>query len=88
MQTKLSEDLISVSKLKQNPTGVIEHAANAHRPALLTRRGRCVAVLQSLADYEQAEEERAFMRAVVAGIADVEAGRLVSLQDVKKQLKI
>jgi len=88
MQTKLSEDLISVSKLKQNPTGVIEHAANAHRPALLTRRGRCVAVLQSLADYEQAEEERAFMRAVVAGIADVEAGHMLSLAAVRQQFNV
>ena len=46
---------------------------------LLTSRGRGIAVVQSVSDYEEAEEERAFMRAVVAGLADLEAGREVSL---------
>ena len=36
---------------------------------LLTRRGRGVAVVQSVNDYQVAEEERAFMRAVVTGLA-------------------
>ena len=49
-------------------------------------RGRGVAVVQSVSDYENAEEERAFMRAVVAGLADLEAGRDVSLADAKARL--
>jgi predicted transcriptional regulator len=60
------------------------------RPArpgvLLTSRGRGVAVVQAVTDYEAAEEERAFMRAVVAGLADLEAGREVSLSDAKARL--
>ena len=39
-----------------------------------------------MTDYEAAEEERAFMRAVVAGLADLEAGREVSLADAKARL--
>jgi len=50
---------------------------------LLTSRGGGVAVMQSLFDYEQAAEERAFMRAVVAGLADLDAGREVSLSAAK-----
>jgi len=53
---------------------------------LLTSRGRGVAVVQALTDYEVAEEERAFMRAVVAGLADLEAGRELSLADAKARL--
>ena len=53
---------------------------------LLTSRGRGVAVVQSVSDYEAAEEERAFMRAVVAGLADLESGREVSLADAKVRL--
>lgn len=53
---------------------------------LLTSRGRGVAVVQSLADYEKAEEERDFMRAVVVGLADLEAGREVSFEEVRARL--
>ncbi len=34
-------------------------------------------------DYDLAAEERAFMRAVVAGLADLDAGREVSLSESK-----
>ena len=53
---------------------------------LLTRRGRGVAVVQSVNDYQVAEEERAFMRAVVTGLADLEAGRELSLAEAKARL--
>ena len=83
MATKFSEDVIPLSDLKVNPGRIVRHAAETHRPVLLTSRGRGVAVVQSVTDYEAAEEERAFMRAVVAGIADLEAGRDLSLSEAK-----
>jgi hypothetical protein len=42
--------------------------------------------MQSLSDYEQAHEERLFMRAVVAGPADLEAGQEIPLAASKKRL--
>jgi len=86
MTTKFSEDVIPLTDLKINPGRVVKHAAQARRPVLLTNRGRGVAVVQSLAAYERAEDERAFMRAVVAGLADLEAGREVSLSEAKARL--
>lgn len=86
MATKFSEDVVPLTDLKINPGRVVKHAADAHRPVLLTNRGRGVAVVQSVSDYEAAEEERAFMRAVIAGLADLESGREVSLADAKTRL--
>ena len=86
MGTKFSEDVIPLTDLKVNPGRVVRHATDAHRPVLLTSRGRGVAVVQAVTDYEAAEEERAFMRAVVGGLADLEAGREVSLADAKARL--
>ncbi|WP_018877341.1 type II toxin-antitoxin system Phd/YefM family antitoxin [Thioalkalivibrio sp. ALE28] len=83
---KFSEDLVPLTDLKTNPGRVMKHVAEVHRPVLLTSRGRGVAVVQSVADYEKAEEEREFMRAVVAGLADLEAGREVSLDEARAQL--
>ena len=86
MGTKFSEDVIPLSDLKINPGRVVKHAADARRPVLLTSRGRGVAIVQSVTDYAEAEEEKAFMRAVVAGLADLEAGREVSFAKAKARL--
>jgi prevent-host-death family protein len=83
MSVKFSEDVVPLTDLKVNPGRVVKHASEAHRPVLLTSRGRGVAVMQSVSDYEQAAEERAFMRAVVAGLADLDAGRAISLAQAK-----
>ena len=86
MTIKFSEDLVPLTDLKVNPGRVMKHMTETHRPVLITSRGRGVAVVQSVADYEKAEEERAFMRAVVAGLADLENGREASLEEVKQRL--
>jgi prevent-host-death family protein len=86
MGIKFSEDLVPLSDLKVNPGRVVKHATEVHRPVLLTSRGRGVAVVQSVSDYEKAEEERVFMRAVVAGLADLEAGHEVSLDEARVRL--
>lgn len=86
MPVKFSKDVIPLTDLKVNPGKVVRHVAQARRPALLTSRGRGVAVMQSLDDYEASEEERAFMRAVVAGLDDLETGSELSLQEAKARL--
>jgi PHD/YefM family antitoxin component YafN of YafNO toxin-antitoxin module len=57
--------------------------AEAHRPVLLTCRGRGVAVVQSVAGFEKAEDERAFMPAVLLGLADLEANRELPLAEAR-----
>jgi len=86
VDARFSEDVVPLTDLKTNPGRIVRHAAEAGRPVLLTRRGRGVAVVQSVAEYESAAEERAFMRAVIAGLADIEAGREVSWSEAKTRL--
>ena len=86
--TKFSEDVIPLSDLKINPGRVVRQVAETGRPALLTRHGRGVAVVQDLDTFEVGEEERAFMRAVVKGLTDLEEGRELSLAEVRDRLGI
>ena len=86
MSVKFSEDMVPLTDLKVNPGRVVRQATEAHRPVLLTSRGRGVAVVQSVADFERDADERDFMRAVVAGLADLDAGREVSLAEAKSRL--
>jgi len=83
---KFSEDVVSLGDMKVNPGKIVRRVAETGRPVLLTSHGRGVAVVQALSEYEAAQEERELMRAVVAGLADVDAGRVVPLADVKRPL--
>ncbi len=86
LSVKFSEDVVPLTDLKVNPGRVVRHAAEAHRPVLLTSRGRGVAVVQSVADFERDTYERDFMPVVVAGLADLDAGRELSLAEAKSRL--
>ncbi len=88
MNTKFSEDIIPVSVLKVNPGKIVKQVQEVHRPVVLTSRGRGVAIVQGLRDYEEGVEQQAFMKAVVKGMVDLEEGREISLSDVKRRLKI
>jgi len=88
MNTKFSEDIVPISVLKVNPGKIVKQVQEVHRPVVLTNRGRGVAVVQALHDYESNLEKQAFMKAVVKGMVDLEEGQDMSLDDVKKYLKI
>ena len=83
---KFSEDVVPLSDMKINPGRVVSQVDKTHRPVLLTNRGRGVAVVQSLKDYETEAEERVFLRGVVQGLMDLEEGREMTLAEVKKRL--
>ena len=88
MSVKFSEDVIPLTDLKINPGKVVNHAKDTHRPVLLTSRGRGVAVVQALDEYEKNEEERAFLRAIAKGMMDVKEGKEMPLSEVLEKLGI
>jgi prevent-host-death family protein len=88
MNTKFSEDIVPISDLKINPGKIVKQVQELHRPVLLTSRGRGVAVVQALQDYEAGVEDQAFMKAVVKGMSDLEEGREFSLAEVEKRLAL
>ena len=88
MVTKFSKDVIPLSDLKVNPGRIVNQVKETHRPVLLTSRGRGVAVVQDLDDYEKNQEERAFMKAVAQGLMDIKNGNAIELSEVKTKLGI
>lgn len=88
MQAKFSEDVIPLTDLKVNPGRVVNQVKETHRPVLLTSRGRGVAVVQGLEEYEKGREELAFVKAVAQGLMDIKQGNTMSIAEVKKRLGI
>jgi prevent-host-death family protein len=83
MTIKFSQDVVPVTTMKANPAKVILQVTEGHRPVLLTSRGKGVAVVQSLVDYEKQTEEVDFMRAVVEGLRDIEKGKTLSAAETR-----
>ena len=86
MQPKFSEDIVPLSDLKVNPGKIVNRAKDTHRPILLTSRGRGIAVVQGLDDYEKIAEENEFIKAVAQGLLDIREKKQFDLNEVKNKL--
>ena len=88
MPIKFSEDVIPLSDLKVNPGKVVGRTNETRRPILLTSRGRGIAVVQSLEEYEKKSEELRFVKAVAQGLADIREGNTVTLSEARRILGV
>ena len=86
MQVKFSEDIVPLSDLKINPGKIVTRANENKRPILVTSRGRGVAVLQGLEDYEILKEKVAFMQAVTQGLMEAKEGKVTDYTDARRIL--
>lgn len=71
---KLSEDVRPITELKTRAAELVDQARTTHRPILLTRHGRGIAVLLDLEEYESLSERAAFVQAVEEGAQAVREG--------------
>ena len=86
MEVKFSEDVVPLSDLKVNPGKIVTRANENRRPILVTSRGRGVAVVQGLEDYEMLNEKVAFMQAVTQGLMEVKEGKVTDFTEAKRVL--
>ena len=89
MQVKVSEDLRGMAELKSDGAEIVKHVTETGRTVVLTRHGRGVAVVMSVATYEQQQqlmEDLELRLAVRVGEADFAAGRVHEHEDVMREL--
>ena len=78
LPVRFSEDVKQVSELKTHSAEIIGQVRRTRRPVLLTRRGRGVAVLLDVDEYERLVERQAFLDAVEEGARAAAHGDLHS----------
>jgi prevent-host-death family protein len=67
MQPIFSEDVAPLSDLKVNPGRIVNQAKTTHRPILLTSRGRGIAVMQDLEEYEKIKRSSLLSKLLLKG---------------------
>lgn len=84
---RFSEDVRPVTELKSRASEIIDQTRTTRRPVLLTRRGRGVAVLLDVNEYEALTDRAAFVEAVEVGAAAARSGDLHSNDEAMKILE-
>ena len=72
------DDIIPIGEFKTHASRVIRQLRDTGRPIVITQNGRPAGVLVSAAEFDRLTERDRFVEAVREGLADSEAGRLVS----------
>lgn len=83
---KFSEDIKPISDLRAKGAEIINQVRTTKRPILITQRGRGVAVLLEISEFEKQQEKIAFMEAIVKGMEAAEKGELISHAEAMKKL--
>jgi prevent-host-death family protein len=81
-----SSDVHPITDFKTKSSSIVGQARRTGRPVLITQRGRGVAVVVALEEYERMKEELAFGRAVDEGAEQAKRGEFASEAEVEAVL--
>ena len=86
MRAVFTDDIRPVSDLKVHASAMVDQVVRTGRPMLITRRGRGVAVLFDVEQFERMQEALAFGQAVDEGAAQAERGEFATNAEVEAVL--
>jgi prevent-host-death family protein len=78
-------DIVPISDFRQDAAAVLKRLQSAIGPLVVTQRGRAVAVMQSLEEYEKHERERELLKLLAAGEREISAGKGHNLSSVMNE---
>jgi prevent-host-death family protein len=70
-----SEDIRSVTELKRNTRGILDHLHDSERPVILTVNGRADSVLLNVRQYERLIKAANMANLLAEAEADIEKGK-------------
>lgn len=83
---QVSEDIIPIAELKANLSEIVRGLDARPRPLVVTLNGKAAAVVMSPAAYDRLAYHIRVVTKIEAGLADVEAGRVISDEELGKRI--
>ena len=83
---EIAKDILPVGDFKTHASRVLKQLREGGRPVVITQHGRPAGVLLSPEEYDRLSEREHFARSVEKGLADAEAGRVITDEDLGKRL--
>jgi prevent-host-death family protein len=78
----VSEDIVTVSDFKARASEWLRRIAGSDHPLVITQNGKPAGVLLSPAAFDELSERQQFLAAVQEGMADEQAGRSHTTEEV------
>lgn len=82
----VSEDILPIAEFKTHAGRVLRRLREQGRPVVITQHGRPAGVLVSPQEYDRFRERDLFVESVHEGLADAEAGRVITDQELGARL--
>ncbi|PTL75835.1 prevent-host-death protein [Vitiosangium sp. GDMCC 1.1324] len=82
----ISEDILPIADFKARASEVVRRLREHRRPVVITQSGKPAAVLLSPEEFDRLTYQAQFLGTVGEGLADAEAGRVVSDEGLGKLL--
>lgn len=77
-----SPQIIPISDLRQDASGILKRMATSREPLFITQRGRATAVMVSMKEYEHTQHELEILRLLARGEKEIEEGSGFDLKAV------
>ncbi len=85
-QLHVSQDIVPIGEFKAHASRLLRDLRNDKRPLVITQNGRPAAVLLTPEEFDRLSGREQFLSAVREGLADSEAGRVISDVDLTDEL--
>jgi prevent-host-death family protein len=84
---RISEDIVPVSDFKAHAADWLKRVADTGQAVVITQNGKAAGVLVSPSEFDRLCERAGLLEAIDAGLADENAGRVVSHAAVVSEMK-
>lgn len=85
---KIADDILPLGKFKSGAAGILRDLPARKGPLVITQNGRAACVVMSPQAFDRMRERQAFLESVAQGLADVQAGHVVSDEELRKRLDL
>ena len=86
MVVNIVEDIIPITKVRDQLGSVVDRARETKRPIIVTQNGSAAVVIIDAVQYQREQEKVAYLKGIVAGLEDILAGRVISHEEVEARL--
>lgn len=85
-QLHVSQDIVPIGEFKVHASRILRELRKDQRPLVITQHGRPAAVVLTPEEFDRLSGREQFLSAVREGLADSDAGRVVSDADFTEEL--
>ena len=82
----IAENILPLGEFKSQASRVLREMKASRRPVVITQNGRPAAVLVAPEEFDRLQEQALFITAVQRGLAESEAGQVITGRQVDRRL--